>query len=312
MATTRLLDGIMIDDQQVKFRSRDILSDYSPSGVASPVYYVTPEDYGAVGDGATDDSQAIQTAIDSGYTVIFPRKTYFIHTPIVITNKWNWSMNALDATFIYDGTDYAFQFLYGANCNLSIGTIRANNGGGVKFYSSGGESWNQYNNLTFNIIACKTNCIYSYAENGGWCNENRIFGGRFEAGENGVSISHADGNQTDGWKFYNCGIEGVTNGFYFDGRTPYQSYICSIAIINPRYAESYTTVLKTRGFVFDCLWVGANVFKAAEIDCSQETSRFEVLAPIHTIWDGDLIRHRGCIIDGKLMAEQTSYEEVTA
>ena len=83
-----------------------------------------------------------------------------------------------------------------------------------------------------------------------------------------------------------------------------------MSIINPRYGESYTTLLKTRGFVFDCLWVGTNVFKAAEIDCSQDTSRFEVLAPIYTIWDGDAIRHRGCIIEGKLMAEKIQYEEV--
>lgn len=47
--------------------------------------YVTPEDFGAVGDGITDDSEAIQDACDSGYNVYFGSdKTYYIGTEIQI------------------------------------------------------------------------------------------------------------------------------------------------------------------------------------------------------------------------------------
>lgn len=283
----------------------------SGGGTTVEVYYVTPEDYGAAGDGTTDDSNAIQQAIDSGETVVFSRKTYFIHSPIVINEKNNWTMNAQDAVFVYDGTAYAFRILSAENCNISLGTVRANNGGGIEFYSASGDSWNQYINLSFNIIECKTNCIRSFAETGGWCNENRIFGGRFASGENGVSISHANGNETDGWKFYNCGIEGVTNGFLFDAGASTQGRISGISIINPRYAESYSTVLKTVGSVFDCLWVGTFVFKPTEIDCSENTSRFEILAPIGTIWDEGVYRHRGCITNGEFIAEVTLYDGQT-
>jgi hypothetical protein len=51
--------------------------------------YVTPEMFGAVGDGETDDTKAIQTAIDSvknGY-VLFQRSTYCVSKELNITNK---------------------------------------------------------------------------------------------------------------------------------------------------------------------------------------------------------------------------------
>lgn len=259
----------------------------------------------------TDDYQMIQRAVDAGEPVYLSAGEYVINEPIVIDGKSFWGFHAGDAKIRYTGTGYAIRVLSATHCRIEIGQLKASNGGGIEFYSSGADSWNQYNTIDFGTIECKTNCIRSYAKNGGWCNENRVFGGRFMSGENGVYISHASGNATDGWKFYNCGIEGVKNGFMLDAGKSSESYICSIAIINPRYAESYETVLKTKGFVFDCLWIGTNVFKPSEIDCSEDTSRFEVIAPIKTIWDGKLIRHRGCIIDGKLMAEKAEYEQVT-
>ena len=53
-------------------------------------YYVTPEMFGAKGDGVTDDSVAIQKAIDSltnGGTVIFTPKTYKLSKGIKINKK---------------------------------------------------------------------------------------------------------------------------------------------------------------------------------------------------------------------------------
>lgn len=47
--------------------------------------YVTPEDYGAAGDGVTDDSQAVQDACDAGYAVYFAsNKTYYIASTVTI------------------------------------------------------------------------------------------------------------------------------------------------------------------------------------------------------------------------------------
>lgn len=54
-------------------------------GGSVDLFYVTPEDYGAVGDGETDDSQAVQDACDAGYAVYFAsNKTYYLESPVTI------------------------------------------------------------------------------------------------------------------------------------------------------------------------------------------------------------------------------------
>ena len=54
-------------------------------GSSADLYYVTPEEYGAVGDGVTDDSQAVQDACDAGYAVYFASgKTYYLASTVTI------------------------------------------------------------------------------------------------------------------------------------------------------------------------------------------------------------------------------------
>lgn len=51
----------------------------SDSGTTTEVYYVTPEDYGAVGDGTTNDTNAMSQAFNSGHPVVLTQgKTYFV------------------------------------------------------------------------------------------------------------------------------------------------------------------------------------------------------------------------------------------
>lgn len=57
----------------------------SGGGGSVELNYVTPEQYGAVGDGETDDSQAVQDACDAGYAVYFSsNKTYYLESTVTI------------------------------------------------------------------------------------------------------------------------------------------------------------------------------------------------------------------------------------
>jgi hypothetical protein len=49
--------------------------------------FVTPEQYGAVGDGTTNDQAAIQLAVDSGLPVYFGKKTYVVSTTVTIAGN---------------------------------------------------------------------------------------------------------------------------------------------------------------------------------------------------------------------------------
>ena len=57
------------------------------SGVAWQDAFVTPEMFGAVGDGVTDDSAALQAAIDSGRSVFLPDGTYLIGSTVTISSN---------------------------------------------------------------------------------------------------------------------------------------------------------------------------------------------------------------------------------
>lgn len=273
--------------------------------------YATPQMYGARADGYTDDTEAIQQAIDSGKSVYLSAGVYKITTPLVITDKHFWNLHGEDATIIYSGTGYALRILNATHCRISIGLITALSGGGVEFYSDSINSWNQYVTLAFEGIRCATDCIHVETADEGWCNENRIHGGRFIAGINGVNIISRSRHTINGWKFYDCGIEGVTTGFVFDATEAEETAICNMVISNCRYAESFEKVLRTAGLVFDCKWTAPTLVTPSLFDCSEQTTRVEVESPISYYWRlPSNAWQRGCIINGKLMGETTSYEEV--
>ena len=50
------------------------------------VNYVTPETYGAVGDGVTDDSSAFRSCLSNGNVVVIPRKSYYLSESIIANN----------------------------------------------------------------------------------------------------------------------------------------------------------------------------------------------------------------------------------
>jgi hypothetical protein len=116
---TVTISDIELDDLLASSGSNSV--GYLPAGagaVASTVQTklresVSVKDFGAVGDGVTDDTAAIQAAIDAngGAVIFFPVGTYKITSPILITVASTRLVGDAQRARIYNaGTDDAFKF----------------------------------------------------------------------------------------------------------------------------------------------------------------------------------------------------------
>ena len=85
---------------------------------AESISYVTPQMYGAVANGIADDSDALQSAIDSGSPVYLPAGEYYITKPIRVYNKKNlWVQGSPEAVIHRKHDDSERVFLFNLqNC----------------------------------------------------------------------------------------------------------------------------------------------------------------------------------------------------
>lgn len=253
-------------------------------GGGGTVSYLTPEDFGAVADGATDDSQAIAecltAAAETKQTVIMA-KSYYIESPIDITYS---GLDIIINDIVYNGTDSAVK-IHGEKNTLRIHSITSL-GVGVKFIGDG-NSFCCHNTIDINNINSSSHGIEITAptigvyqntvrfssiraggdncygicetdvEGGSWISEFNFYGGQ---------ISNCD------WAAYNVGgnskfygiqtEEGVKGGYYItDG----------IRIIQPRFAEAsrdgeypYFKFIRATGVKIDT----NTLFRINEIDLS--------------------------------------------
>ena len=88
--------------------------------------YVSVKDFGAVGDGVTDDTAAVQAADQQaralGATLLFPGGTYMVSQLVLYTGS-NWIGAGRDATTIKQIAGSNKDLIYGYNSNANWGSI---------------------------------------------------------------------------------------------------------------------------------------------------------------------------------------------
>lgn len=213
--------------------------------------YVTPEMFGAIGDGVTDDTNAIQRAIDTG-CVVLAAMSYKISETITIDVQNNLF---LIGNFNYSKTDFAFWIHNSQEARRVIFGRITSNGSCIKLQPKNSEDYIQYLNIYFdNLIASTDNegtCVYVQS-NRRWANEINIFGGRFRKGIYGFRAI-CDVGEVEHIKLYNCGFELTRNGAYIENAN-------AISLINCRYSEN-NHILTTSG---NC--INVNIYSSEYID----------------------------------------------
>ena len=224
---------------------------------------VTPEMYGAIGDGIADDTEAIQQAVDSGHSVYLQNKTYRIGSSVYVRNS-NVVFDAENATIKYDGTDYAFVFTNVHYKTVRLGRVDAPNGGCIKFLSMDGSNCVSYIDLYFSRFAANEgySCIKAVASaENSYINEIRIYNGRLDKGKYGIEVenntNHPSACRINNWKIYNVGLEGVETGVHLNAIS---NRIERFLFVGLRYAvnEGTECFLKTTGKCYFLTWVGSD------------------------------------------------------
>ena len=183
---------------------------YAPSGGGSAdLPWVTPQDYGAVGDGVTDDTTAIQAAINAattaGGTVFFPKGTYKVSLGISILSNVTLlgdegeSVIIVDQTLEQNGTMFTIGDTTAVtesteNVHINGLTFRGSETYGATEYGIRiMEIWH-----TTNVSI--TDCLFQNNMNGAiklvQSSNIRIFGTRFEATDCGI-IAQGNGPVND-------------------------------------------------------------------------------------------------------------------
>lgn len=262
--------------------------------------YVTPEMFGAKGDGIIDDTTYIQQSIDfvvKNHLILFFNKKYKISQPLVIRGS-NFVIFGLNSRIEYDGSDFAVMITGATDCDIFLGNINALNGSCVKFYSSSLNDYVQYINMKFRTFKSKYKCIVFDPVENGWTTEVRISDGMLNAGNYGIFADSKGKDRINGIKIYNIGIEGVSTGFYLANGC--QSW----DIINPRYAEAYDRLFETVGFVNNINFIGSNFFYYEDCLFSEKSQNFSIKAPL-TMGGGVVVSPNGGIINYGIVSPNT-------
>lgn len=231
--------------------TEELYNKYSKS-----IDYVTPEQFGAIGDGVNDDTSAIQLAINTGKTVV-GRKQYLISRPILLDNE-------IRRNYVFDFRDALIISTNDIECNLKIsglsysniliGTIRSKNIG-IKIYNNNTfESWCQYDNFYINSINSAID-IEIETSNHMWINQLNFYNMHLSGNGTGVNIKNNGNEPLNNYTFNCVGFEQLKTGISITSKN---STTSDIMFNSCRAQESLTTFIDATGKVINVLWNGSS------------------------------------------------------
>lgn len=268
--------------------------------------YVTPEMFGAVGDGKTDDTNAVQQAINYSIknSIDFVGEKNYKTTSTILIKDSMWGIGRIYfiGDISYSGNECAVRIQKCSYTSIYLCGVYAKNGNGIEFYSN--QDYCRYVELRFCNISVKNKAIvFTLMDNSvGFLNENRIYGGQISGGVYGIyADAKKSATRIESNKFYNIGIEGskkISYGFYFVDDVYYTS------IINPRYGEGFDKLIKTVGHIPYIQFIGNNNLNLNIVDFSSETYG-HIISPIKST-NGEYIDTSARIYSGIVIPTKCS------
>nr|DAG33420.1 MAG TPA: tailspike protein [Bacteriophage sp.] len=218
--------------------------------------YVTPEQFGAIGDGLHDDTSAIQSAINSGKTLV-GRNTYLITRPLLLDN-------AVKRHYIFDFSGASIISNNDIECNLKIsglsysnvmiGSVRSKNIG-IKIYNNNTfESWCQYDNFYIDSINSAID-IEIETSNKMWINQLNFYNTHLSGNGIGINVKNNSSEPLNNYTFNCVGFEQLTTGISINSE---HSTASDIMFNSCRVQENITTLIGAVGTVNNVLWNGSS------------------------------------------------------
>lgn len=228
--------------------------------------YVTPQMFGAKADGETNDSKAIQDAIDSGRTVFLPKGIYNIGENTLNFSKFDQGHSYsfimdINAVINYSGTNCAVKILKYGISEFKIGTINAENGDGINTVSDHYTNGGGYLTIIGGLIRAGKNAIIAgTSRTTGYSNEIKIYDTNLIGGEYGFHVvnyinagPHEENTYINHYKLFNVSFGGMTTGYCMFFESTGTAAIEDIFLYNLRTTEplmSNCKLLKSVGKIY--------------------------------------------------------------
>ena len=313
--------------------------------------YVTPQVYGAIADGTTDCTDAIQQAIDSGKNLVFPQGTYRMDGTVTIAShsataaRQYINFDSSGAIISYTGTSYAFELIKLSNCQFHFGAINCTNGGGAIFfnatgtginpnydYSELGDSWSTiYVDIYFmkmrttdddNYLIKAEQDTINGTEN--IINEIRINNGRFERGNAIYLKQNAGGSdpRITTWRLFHVSFEGYTSsgvnhdvgGLRYDCASAY-TVKKAFSFIDCRANERIKYAMDFSSDGNDC--TVEKILWISTANCLPSYFKFTtktsgiIIGPLYGTDGGNFMSNSGRIVNGYIVPDNYAKESST-